>query len=166
MIRAIRNCPTNLFPGFEIQASHLGGGIRMQGDQLSRQWRAIRASEASLNELTVADIAKREETGIRTICHYLEAPQAAGFARYTGRANRVNHWAFIDTFKFKIPLIVSRKAAKFAKKAVLHLPVLNIYLVQFLGRISQLGKGPLRSLRLGVRYDFRLAPFDLWLFLC
>jgi len=75
----------------------------MQGDQLSRQWRAIRAIEASLNGLTVAEIAKREETGIRTICRYLEALQAASFPLYTGRDNRVNHWAFIDTFKFKIP---------------------------------------------------------------
>jgi len=75
----------------------------MQGDQLSRQWRAIRPIEASLNGLTVAEIAKREETGIRTICRYLEALQAASFPLYTGRDNRVNHWAFIDTFKFKIP---------------------------------------------------------------
>jgi predicted DNA-binding transcriptional regulator YafY len=75
----------------------------MQGDQPSRQWRAIRAIEASLNGLTVAEIAKREETGIRTICRYLEALQAASFPLYTGRDNRVNHWAFIDTFKFKIP---------------------------------------------------------------
>jgi hypothetical protein len=33
--------PTNLFPGFEIQASHFGGGIRVRGDQSARQWRNI-----------------------------------------------------------------------------------------------------------------------------
>ena len=75
----------------------------MQGDQLSRQWRAIRAIEASLNGLTVAEIAKRGETGIRTICRYLEALQAADFPLYTERADKVNRWAFIDTCKFKIP---------------------------------------------------------------
>ena len=35
----------------------------MRGDQLSRQWRVIRAIEASPNGLTVAEIAQREETG-------------------------------------------------------------------------------------------------------
>jgi predicted DNA-binding transcriptional regulator YafY len=75
----------------------------MQGDQLSRQWRTIREIKASPNGLTVAEIAKREETGIRTICRYLEALQAASFPLYTERADRVNRWAFIDTLKFKIP---------------------------------------------------------------
>jgi len=75
----------------------------MQGDRVSRQWRAIRAIKASLNGLTVAEIAKRGETGIRTICRYLEALQAGSFPLYTERAGKVNRWAFIDTFKFKIP---------------------------------------------------------------
>jgi len=35
----------------------------MRGDQLARQWRLIRAIEASPNGLTVAEIVKREETG-------------------------------------------------------------------------------------------------------
>ena len=55
----------------------------MPGDQLSRQWRATRAIEASLNRLTVAEIAKRGERGIRTICRYLEALQAAGLPLFT-----------------------------------------------------------------------------------
>jgi len=75
----------------------------MQGDQLSRQWWTIRASKASLNGLTVAEIAKREETGIRTICRYLEALQAGSFPLYTEGTDKVNRWAFIDTFKFRIP---------------------------------------------------------------
>ena len=45
----------------------------MRGDQLARQWRVIRAIEASSNGLTVAEIANREETGIRTIYRDLEA---------------------------------------------------------------------------------------------
>ena len=51
----------------------------MRGDQLARQWRIIRAIEASPNGLTVTEIAQREETGIRTIYRDLEALQSAGF---------------------------------------------------------------------------------------
>jgi hypothetical protein len=36
----------------------------MRGDQLARQWRTIRAIEASPKGLTVSEIAKRGETGI------------------------------------------------------------------------------------------------------
>src|SRR3972149_4933063 len=75
----------------------------MRGDQLARQWRVIRAIESSPNGLTVAEIAEREETGIRTIYRDLEALQAAGFPLYTERVEKANRWAFIDTFKFKIP---------------------------------------------------------------
>jgi predicted DNA-binding transcriptional regulator YafY len=75
----------------------------MRGDQLSRQWRIIRAIEASSNGLTVTEIAQREETGIRTIYRDLEALQAEGFPLYTERVERSNRWAFIDTFKFKMP---------------------------------------------------------------
>ncbi len=75
----------------------------MRGDQLARQWRVIRAIEASANGLSVAELAEREETGIRTIYRDLEALQAAGFPLYNERVERSNRWAFIDTFKFKIP---------------------------------------------------------------
>ena len=75
----------------------------MRGDQLARQWRVIRAIEASPGGLTVTEIAEREETGIRTIYRDLEALQAAGFPIFTERVERANRWAFIDTFKFKIP---------------------------------------------------------------
>ncbi len=114
----------------------------MRGDQLSRQWRVIRAIEASPNGLTVAEIAKREETGIRSIYRDLEALQAAGFPLYTEKVERATRWAFIDTFKFKIPPIVSRKVAKFAKKTVLHLPALNIYLVPVLSKLRFKKIGP------------------------
>src|SRR5512143_1469420 len=75
----------------------------MRGVQLARQWRVIRAIEASSNGLTVAEIAKREETGIRTIYRDLEALQAAGFPLYTEKVERASRWAFVDTYKFKIP---------------------------------------------------------------
>ena len=75
----------------------------MRGDQLARQWRVIRVIEASPGGLTVTEIAEREETGIRTIYRDLEALQAAGFPIFTERVERANRWAFIDTFKFKIP---------------------------------------------------------------
>ena len=75
----------------------------MRGDQLSRQWRVVRATEASPNGLTVAEIAKREDSGIRTICRDLEGLQAAGSPLYTERVDRANRSAFVDTFKFEIP---------------------------------------------------------------
>src|SRR4030042_6330129 len=75
----------------------------MGGDQLARRGRIIRAIESSPTGLTVAEIAKREETGIRTIYRDLEALQVAGFPLYNERVENANRWAFIDTFKFKIP---------------------------------------------------------------
>jgi hypothetical protein len=45
---------------------------RRRGDQLARQWRILRAAEDSLNGLTAGEIAKREETGIRTLYCFLE----------------------------------------------------------------------------------------------
>ena len=75
----------------------------MRGDQLTRQWRTIRAIGTAPSGLTVTEIAQREETGIRTIYRDLEALQAAGFSQYTERVEKANRWAFIDTFKFKIP---------------------------------------------------------------
>jgi predicted DNA-binding transcriptional regulator YafY len=75
----------------------------MRGDQLARQWRVIRAIESSSNGLTVAEIAKREETGLRSIYRDLEALQSAGFPLYTERVDKANRWAFVDTYKFKIP---------------------------------------------------------------
>ena len=75
----------------------------MRGDQLARQWRIIRAIEASPNGLTVTEIARREETGIRTINRALEAFHAAGLPPYTEKVKRASRRAFIDTFKFKIP---------------------------------------------------------------
>jgi hypothetical protein len=75
----------------------------MSGDQLYRQWGVVRTIEASPDGLTAARIAQREETGIRTIYRDLEALQAAGFPLYTEKVERATRWAFIDTFKFKIP---------------------------------------------------------------
>jgi len=81
----------------------------MRGDQLARQWRIIRAIQASPNGLTAAEIAQREEIGFRTIYCDLEALQRGGFPLSTQKIEKANRWAFIDTFKFKIPPIVSRK---------------------------------------------------------
>ncbi len=75
----------------------------MRGDQLARQWRVIRAIEASNTGLTVAEIAEREETGIRTIYRDLDALQSAGFPLYTEKVDKANRWTFVDTYKFKIP---------------------------------------------------------------
>ena len=127
----------------------------MRGNQLTRLWRVVRAIEASPNGLTVAEIAQREETGIRTIYRDLEAL----FPRYHAKAQRAPSEIFKILFPpLKIFLLLQhsrtilcvfgalardkmpRKAAKFAKKTVSHLPALNIYLVQFLGLFSRLGK--------------------------
>ena len=70
---------------------------------MARQWRVIRAIEASSNGLTVSEIADREETGIRTIYRDLEALQSAGFPLYNEKVDKANRWAFVDTYKFKIP---------------------------------------------------------------
>ena len=74
----------------------------MRGDQLVRR-RVIRAIESSPNGLTVAEIAKREGTGIRTIYRDLESLQAAGSPLYTERVDRSNPSAFVETFKFETP---------------------------------------------------------------
>ena len=84
----------------------------MRGDQLARQWQIIRANEASPNWLTVKEIAKREEAGIRTIYHDLEALQAAGFSLYTEKVRRASRLAFTDIFKLKITSFLSRKTAR------------------------------------------------------
>jgi hypothetical protein len=73
----------------------------LRGDQFARQWRIIRAIEASPNSLTVAETAQREEKGFRTIYRDLEALQAAGFPLYTQKVEKANRWAFVDTLKFK-----------------------------------------------------------------
>jgi predicted DNA-binding transcriptional regulator YafY len=73
----------------------------MRGDQLARQWRVIRAIEASPNGLTVAEIAQREETGIHTIYRDLEALQEAGFSLYTEKVERGTRLTFNETFRFK-----------------------------------------------------------------
>jgi hypothetical protein len=57
----------------------------MRGYQLGREWRVIRAIEASPSGLTAAKITKGEETGIRTIYRDLEALQVANFP-YPGHA--------------------------------------------------------------------------------
>ena len=75
----------------------------MRGYQLARQWPVGRAIEASPNGLTVAELAKQEETGLGTIYQDLEDLQADSFSLYIERVNRSNRWAFRDIFKFKIP---------------------------------------------------------------
>ena len=75
----------------------------MRGDQLARQWRIIRTIKASLYGLTLAEIGKREKSGLRTIYHDLKALRVVSFSLCTERVDRSNSWAFIDAFKFKIP---------------------------------------------------------------
>ena len=82
----------------------------MRVDQLARQWRVIRAIEASPNGLTVTPSSRRKKTGIPTINHALEAFQMAGFPLETERTERGNRWPFINPFKHKIPPICFERA--------------------------------------------------------
>ncbi len=69
----------------------------MRGDQLARQWRIIRAAEASSRALAKTEAPKR-----KFFLYNLEAPQKAGFPLYTEKVERDLQRAFIDAFKFKI----------------------------------------------------------------
>jgi hypothetical protein len=112
----------------------------MRGDPLARQWRVIRAIEASLNGLTVAEIAQRGETGIRSIYRDLEAHHPPGHAKARSAPREIFRLllSFLDFFltpshsirktikgfSANPPLrswrlgerIMSRKAAKAAKR--------------------------------------------------
>jgi hypothetical protein len=90
----------------------------------------------------VAEIAKREETGIRTIYRDLEALQVAGFPPYNEKVENTNRWAFIDTFKFKIPSTVFTQNTKFAKESLSGLGLFWIF---------QEEKGSLRPFPLGLQ---------------
>lgn len=75
----------------------------MRGDQLARQWRILISIEASGQGLTVAEIAQNEGIGVRTAYRDLEALQEAGFPLFYEKVERVNRWAFVDTYKFQVP---------------------------------------------------------------
>jgi hypothetical protein len=75
----------------------------MRGNHFVRQLRIIRASEASINGLSFAEISRRKESGARTIYQDLEAFQTAGFPFYTEQVDKTYRRAFVGTFKFKIP---------------------------------------------------------------
>jgi predicted DNA-binding transcriptional regulator YafY len=75
----------------------------MRGDQLARQWRVLRAIEASPKGLTVAEIAHEEGVGLRTAYRDLEALQVAGFPLYTEKIEGTKRWAFVDTYRFRVP---------------------------------------------------------------
>lgn len=75
----------------------------MRGEQLARQWRILRHIEASKNGMTVAEMADLEGIGVRTAYRDLEALQEAGFPLYYEKVDRINRWAFVDTYKFRVP---------------------------------------------------------------
>ena len=75
----------------------------MRGDQLSRQWRILRLIEASRNGLSVRDIMALEKAARRTVYRDLEALQDAGFPLYAEKSGRQAKWAFVDTYKFRVP---------------------------------------------------------------
>lgn len=74
----------------------------MHGGQLSRQWRKVRAIEASPNGLNLPEIFKWKETSIPTTDPDPGVPQAAGFLMDTEILERAKRWAFREPFKIKI----------------------------------------------------------------
>ena len=103
----------------------------MRGDQSARQWRVTRAIEASPNGLTVAEIANREETGIRTIYRDLEALQPKCHAKAQSTPREI----FRLQLSFLVILLTPLHSIRKTIKGFLAIP-------------------PLRSLRLGVRRGF------------
>ncbi|MFP3870891.1 MAG: helix-turn-helix transcriptional regulator [Syntrophobacteria bacterium] len=75
-----------------------------RGDQLSRQWRILRMLEESRRGFTVSEVARELNCVRRTVYRYLEILQEAGFPIYTERDGRASRWAFIDTFRFHLPV--------------------------------------------------------------
>ncbi len=121
-------------------------GTRMRGDQLACQWRVIRAIEASSNGLTVAEISKREETGIRTIYRDLEALRAKCHPEAQGAPREIFRLVFPFLDSFLAPSHSIRKTIK---------------------RSSTLS--PLNSLRLGmrclndfIRHSFKVMHDELY----
>lgn len=89
----------------------------MRGDQLARQWRVARAIEASPNGLTVAELAKREETGLRTIYRDLDALQAKCHAK----AQRAPREIFGIFFPFLKIFLIPPNSIKKTIKNLLHI---------------------------------------------
>jgi hypothetical protein len=102
MIWQIQDFPLNPFPGSKSGLFSESWGIRMRGGQLGLRRRIIRAIEASPSGLAVAEIAKREETGVRTIYSDLEALQLCAFPPYTEKVDWANHLTFIGILKPQI----------------------------------------------------------------
>jgi hypothetical protein len=101
----------------------------MRGDQLVSFWRVLRGIEASPNGLTVAEIANREETGIRTIYRDLEALRPKCHAKAQSASREIFRPALPFLDSFLTPSHSIRKTIK---------------------RFSAIP--PLRPWRLGVRY--------------
>jgi hypothetical protein len=100
----------------------------MWGDELARQWFIIRATEDSSNGLPLGEIARREETVIRTIYCFLKSLQRKCHAK-TQRTQR-------EIFRLLLSFLdIFFTPSQSFKKTIKRFPA----------------KNPLRSLRLGVR---------------
>jgi hypothetical protein len=75
----------------------------MRGDQLARQWQALRAIEASPNGLTPAELGKCKDSGIRTIERDPEGARRAGVSSYTGEVDKNNRCPLDHTPQFTFP---------------------------------------------------------------
>ncbi|MFC1895068.1 helix-turn-helix transcriptional regulator [Thermodesulfobacteriota bacterium] len=78
-------------------------GENMRGDQLARQWRILRHIEASSQGLSVMDIMELAGVSRSTAYRDIQALQDAGFPLYTDNVEGGARWAFVDTYKFRVP---------------------------------------------------------------
>ena len=76
----------------------------MRGDQLTRQWRILRAIEASKQGVTVAELAAEEGCHSRTVWRDLAAIQAAGFPLYSEKDGFQSRYSFVEGYKFHLPV--------------------------------------------------------------
>jgi len=76
----------------------------MRGDQLTRQWRILRAIEASKQGVTVAELAAEEGCQSRTVRRDLAAIHAAGFPLYSEKDGFQSRYCFVEGYKFHLPV--------------------------------------------------------------
>lgn len=123
----------------------------MRGDQLSRQWRFIRAIEASHSGLTLAEIAingKKPASASSTVTR--KRSKRPSFPCIPKESSRPTAWLSSIPSSSKSLPSPHAKPQSSPRKSGLNLPTLKIYLIRFLGRISRGEKGFLRPWYLSV----------------
>jgi predicted DNA-binding transcriptional regulator YafY len=76
----------------------------MRGEQLSRQWRILRALESRKYGITVTELASQEDCHSRTIWRDLAALQDAGFPLVSKKDGQKSRWSFIEGYQCHLPV--------------------------------------------------------------